>query len=99
MIDKAVHVSLLIHTDDDPATVQLAVLAALSDQHAIVSTSVSAIGAEDDPDPYVQAVVCPVRGLLRMFVDEPEAAEAFAREEHAVLIAWLVDEDHRGQST
>jgi hypothetical protein len=94
--DNTVHVSLLVKTDKEPAALQLAILAALSDQHTIMSTSVLPLDGDDPPAPLVHAVVCPVRGLLRTFVDEPEAAEAFARDEGAVLMVWDNTEiDHR----
>lgn len=92
-----VHISLLIETDQAPGDVQLSILASLSDRYKILHTSVGAIG--DDDAPTVQFVVCPIRGLLRAFVDNEEAADALAKTEGAVILGWTADTDHRGEVT
>jgi hypothetical protein len=90
---------MLIETDQAPEDVQLAVLASLSDRYTIVNNSVGAVGGEDDPDPSVDFVICPVRGLIGTFVDQPDRAADLAKREGAVIVEWTADHDHRGEVT
>ena len=94
-----VYLSLLIETEQAPEDVQLRVLAHLSDQYKIVNASVHAFGGDDDPIPEIQLVVCPVRGLLKAFVNDEEGADALAKTEGAVWVGWSADADHRGEVT
>ena len=93
-----VYLSMLIETDQAPEDVQLAVLASLSDRYKILNTNVSS-GDADTPTPEITFVVCPVRGLLKVLVDEPDGAEDLAKREGAVTITWSADTDHRGEVT
>lgn len=52
-----------------------------------------------DDEPTVSVVICPVRGLLRAFVDDEDAASDLARREGAVIVVWAADEDHRNEVT
>lgn len=92
-----VHLSMVIETDQAPEDVQLAVLATLSDRYKIASTHVY---RPDDTDrtPQVAFVICPLRGLLRVFVDNDEDADLCAREEGAVVVNWSADADYRGET-
>lgn len=93
-----VYLSMLIDTDQAPADVQLAVLAALSDRYKILNTNVA--GPDDgDRMPEVTFVVCPVRGLMRAFVDDDERAADLAKREGAVTVTWTADTDYRGEVT
>ena len=94
-----VYMTLLIETDQAPEDVQLAVLAALSDRYKIVNTSVN--GSDDDTDttPEIAFVVCPVRGLLKAFVNDQDGAHDLAKREGAALVSWSADADYRGEVT
>lgn len=93
-----VYMSMLIETEQSPEDVQLAVLASLSDRYKIISTNVSGPG-DDDLTPEVSFVVCPVRGLLRAFVNDLVGADALANREGAVIVSWTADADYRGEVT
>lgn len=94
-----VYLSMLIETDQAPGDVQLAVLASLSDRYKILHTNVAATGGDDDPTPDVAFVVCPVRGLVGAYVDDPDGAEGHAKDAGAVIVNWTADADHRGEVT
>lgn len=94
-----VYVSMLIETDQAPGDVQLAVLASLSDRYKIVHNSVQGFNGDDDPTPEISFVVCPVRGLIRAFVNDEDDANDLAKREGAVLVSWTADADYRGEVT
>lgn len=91
------YVTLLLETDETPETVHLAVQAAIPERykirHAGVHTPADIEGAE------VVFVVCPLRGLLRVFVDDSDTATEFAQREGAVTVEWTADADYRGEVT
>lgn len=97
MTDR-VFLSMVIETVQAPEDVQLAVLASLSDRYKIAHLSVASPG-DTDETPEVTFVVCPVRGLLRAFVDAHQDAEDMAKREGAVTVEWTADADHRGEVT
>lgn len=92
-----VYVTLLIETDRAPEDLHLQVLAALSDRHKVLHSGATAVSDSDDPD--VTFVICPVRGLLRAFVDDPDAAAVLAKAEGAVTVEWSADADYRNEVT
>jgi hypothetical protein len=96
---RMIHVTLGVRTADLTADeVRLRVLAAVGDQFTIHHAS--AYDLADVPgSPEVQLVVCPVRGLLKAFVDDEERADALAKKEGAVLASWTADADYRGEVT
>lgn len=94
---KQMYVSMVMEVDDDaePSAVQLAVLAALSDRHRIVNTSVAVFGDDDDPQPQVDLVLSYAGSILRGFIDDPEGADGFARSRGAVVVSLTADADYR----
>lgn len=94
-----VYMSLFIETDQAPEHVQLAVLASLSDKYKIVNNSVQGFDSDDDPAPEITFVICPLRGLLRAFVNDEESADTLAKAEGAVWVSWSADADYRGEVT
>jgi hypothetical protein len=94
-----VYMSMLIETNQAPEDVQLAVLASLSDRYKIVHNSVQGFNGDDDPMPDITFIVCPVRGLLKAFVNDEAGAEEFAKREGAALVSWTADADYRGEVT
>lgn len=96
---KTVYLTMMIETDQAPADVQLAVLASVNDRYKVVNASVHSAGGDDDPTPNITFVVCPVRGLLRAYVDNEDGAEAHSKREGAVVVTWSADADHRGEVT
>lgn len=94
---EKVYLSMWIETDQAPEDVQLAVLAALSDRYKIYNTHVMIPDDSDTVD--VSLVVCPLRGLLKAYVGEPDAADAHAKREGAVVASWTADADYRGEVT
>lgn len=94
-----VHLSMLIEADQAPEDVQLAVLASLSDRYKILHAGVVGLGGDDDPMPEITLVICPVRGLLRAYVDDEEVAAEHAKREGAVFVTWVADGDYRGEVT
>lgn len=96
---RRIYLSMLIETEQAPEDVQLVALAALSDRYKIVNASVGSVGGDDDRTPDVSFVVCPVRGLLKTFVDNPEGATDLAKREGAVIVEWSADADYRGEVT
>lgn len=93
-----VYVSMLIETDQAPEDVQLAVLASLSDRYKIVNASVNG-SVGDNSAPEIAFVVCPVRGLLKAFVNDEDGAHDLAKREGAALVSWTADADYRGEVT
>lgn len=71
----------------------------ISDRYKVINNSVQGFGGDDDSMPDVSLVVCPVRGLLRAYVGDEEAADAHAKREGAVMVSWSADTDHRGEVT
>jgi hypothetical protein len=94
-----VYLTVLIETDQAPADVQLAALALLNDRYKVVNVNANTIGADDDRSPDVSLVICPVRGLMGAFVDDPDRATDLAKREGAVVIEWSADADYRGEVT
>lgn len=66
--------------------------------YKIVSTHVSSPD-DDAPPAQVAFVICPLRGLLRIYVDDEEAAAAHAKREGAIIVDWTADADYRGEVT
>jgi len=94
---RRVSVNLYIATDDDPASVHLAILAAVSDRWLVQSSSVHGFDLGDPDEPCVQLVVDPVSGIRGAFVDDPDRAEELARELGSVIVELPVDADLRGE--
>jgi hypothetical protein len=94
-----IYLSMTIETDQAPADVQLSVLAALSDRYKITNANVANAADYDDTTPVVTFVVCPVRGLLRTLVNDPDGARELAKDEGAVVVEWTCDADYRGEVT
>lgn len=94
---RRVMINLNIVTDDDPATVHLAVLAAITDRWPVQNSSVHGFDVTDPDVPNVQLVIDPVAGIRGAFVDDPERAEELARELGSVIVELPVDVDLRGE--
>lgn len=96
---KRVSINLIIATDRPPEDVHLAVQAAVSDRWPIEHTSVHCfdLDANEPEEPQVQLVVDPVGGVRGAFVDDPERAEALAKELGSVIVELPVDTDLRGE--
>ncbi|MDL4812799.1 hypothetical protein [Actinomadura opuntiae] len=94
---RRVSINLILATDRDPQDVHLALLAAISDRWPVLHTSVYAFDMDDPDVPSVQLVIDPVAGIRGAFVDDPERAEAQAKELGSVVVELPIDADHRGE--
>lgn len=97
---RDISVHLTIRTDLAVNDARQRILAALGDQFDIRHVSAFDLDDLDDADdPEVQLVICPARGLLRVYVDDEQRADQHAKAESAVWAGLIIGGDHRGEVT